>query len=128
MSETFDIRPYDDNPYLIFPGARPFKIKLECLVPTLRAFVYQKGNLFGDALPLELAGLNIICRLYDNSGLLVMLGTGAVIDLDQALIEYSWKQFDVQNKGIYYAEFLFTDIDNTTFVLPSRDRIQVIVF
>lgn len=128
MSEIFEIRPYDDDPYLKFPGAHPFKIKLGHLIPTLRAFVYQKGNLFGDALPLEIAGLFITFRLYNNNGILIASGPAIVSDTDRAQIEYFWQQFDVKETGIYYGEFVFKDIDDSTFVLPSKDRIQIIVF
>ncbi len=127
MSEIFEIRPYDESPYLIFP-AKPFKIKLGSFQPALTALVYQKGNLFGDALPLELAGLDIVMRLYNNNGVIVAIGTGFVADTDRALIEYDWQQFDLKETGTFYAEFVFTDIDDTTFVLPARDRIQIVVF
>ncbi len=140
MSEIFVNRPYDDNPYLKFPGAIPFRIKLGLSLPTLRAYVYQKSNLFGDATPLETAGLEITFQLFDNSGLLIASGpamvSNLVIDqdtqdlsgLDIAQVEYTFQPFDIKNLGSYYGLFIFRDIDGSTFALPSKDRIQIIVF
>ena len=128
MSEVFDIRPYNNDPYLVFPNAKPFKIKIGNLSPSLRVLVSQRGNLFGDAMPLELAGVDIIFRLYNSNGILVSSGTALVSDTDTAEIEYSWGQFDLKETGVFSGEFIFKDIDDSTFVLPSRDRIQIIVF
>lgn len=128
MSEIFRTRPYDDSPYLIFPGAKPFRIKLGMSSPTLKAFIYQKSNLFGDALPLELAGLDITFQLFNGGGLLVSSGTTLVSDLDKAEIEYTFDQFDLKGIGVFYGSFIFKDIDGTTFTLPSRERIQIVVF
>lgn len=128
MSETFETRPYYDDAYLVFPNAKPFKIKLGSLTPTFRVFVYQQGNLFGDPLPLELAGLNISLRLYNSNGVLTSSGIALASNMETAEVEYSWKKFDLKETGTFSVELLFTDIDNTTFVLPSRERIQVIVF
>ena len=126
--EIFEIRPYNNDPYLVFPNAKPFKIKIGNLSPSLRVLVHQRGNLFGDALPLELAGLDITFRLYNSNGILVASGTVLVSNTDTAEIEYSWGQFDLKETGVFSGEFIFRDIDDSTFVLPSRDRIQIIVF
>lgn len=126
--EQFETRPYNDNPYLIFPGAIPFKIKLGYLAPSLRVFVYQKSNLFGDATPLELAGLDIVLKIYNTNGLLVATGPVLVSNTETAEIEYTWSEFDIKEVGIYYAEFIFKDINDQSFVLPSKERIQIIVF
>jgi hypothetical protein len=128
MAEIFDTRPYDESPYLVFPGANPLKVRQGSSNPPLTAFVYQKGNLFGDPLPLELAGLDIAMRLFDSNGNLVVFGPAFVVDADRALIEYDWQQFDLRETGTFTAEFVFKDIDGTTFVLPSRGRMQVIVY
>lgn len=126
--EQFDTRPYNDSPYLIFPGALPFKIKLGHLSPSLRVFVYQKFNLFGDASPLEIAGLDIIFKLYNTSGLLIASGPARISNTETSEVEYVWSEFDIKEVGTYYAEFIFKDIDDQSFVLPSRDRIQIVVF
>ena|ERR1039458_8527040 len=125
--EIFETRIFNDLPYLVFPD-KILKIKLGDSLPSLRAFVYQKGNLFGDPLPLELAGLTIFLNLYNNRNQLVSSGLGQVSDSDRALIEYFWKPFDFKEAGVYYAEFRCQDIDGTTFSLQLNDRIQVIVF
>jgi hypothetical protein len=127
MAEIFETRPYNDLPYLVVTN-KILRVKLGDTLPSLRAFVYQKGNLFGDPLPLELAGLTIVLNLYDNRNQLVSAGLATVSDTDRAEIEYIWKKNDFRQTGVYYAEFTFKDIDDTTFTLQLNDRIQIIVF
>lgn len=128
MAEVFNVRLYNDDPYLKFPGAQPFKIKLGSASPTLRVYVYQRTDLFGDALPLELAGLEVIFQLFNSNGLLVASNTATITDLNRAQVEYVFQPFDIKSVGVYYGTFIFKDIDGSTFTLPSRDRLQIVVF
>lgn len=130
MAEVFDIRPYKELPYLVFPNGEPtFKIRVGQLMPSVTAFVYQRDNLFGDALPLELAGLFIKFNLYNNDSKLIAQGDAFVIDSDRALIEYAWNQFDIREPGTYYGEFVFTDLDDKVFTLPDGGaKFQIIAF
>lgn len=127
MAEIFQNRPYSDYPFLII-AQHPFKIKLGMSRQTIRAFVYQKTDLFGDPCPLALAGLLITFNLYNTDGILVSSGPALVSNIDTSEIEYTWRQFDIKETGVFWGEFIFKDIDDTTFVLPDRDRIQVVIY
>jgi hypothetical protein len=127
MAEIFETRPYDDFPYLVLPNEL-IRIRRGSTSPSVRAYVYQKAEMFGDPLPLELAGINIIFKLYNNSNLLVGGGTAKITSFEKAEIEYNWKPFDLKDPGVYYGEFVFQDIDDTRFILPIHKKIQIIVF
>jgi len=127
MAETFRRRPYSDYPFLIITN-HPYRIKLGNLRQTLRVFVHQKDNLFGDSNPLDLAGLTITFNLYNSDNVLVASGPAYVSDVNESEIEYTWSNFDLKETGVFNGEFLFKDIDDTTFILPERDRIQIVVF
>lgn len=127
MAEIFLKRAYSDYPFLII-AQHPFKVKLGNLRQTIRAFVYQKTDLFGDPCPLALAGLLIVFNVYNTDGILVSSGPAYVSNLDESEIEYTWRDFDMKETGVFYGEFIFTDIDDTTFVLPDRDRIQIVIY
>lgn len=130
MAEIFNTRPYNDLPYLVIPDARPFKLKFGNQVPTLRALVYQRTDLFGDACPLDLGGLTIRLNLYNKDGVLIGGGPVIISNFFTSEIEYVWNQFDFRETGVYYGELIFKDaMDDTTFVLPDRTpRIEIIVF
>lgn len=127
--EIFERRPYDDYPYLVL-NRKNYKVKLGNTLPTIRAFVYQKDNLFGDATPYNLAGIDIRFRLYNSSRKVVASGIASVSDLTISEIEYKLKKMDIVESGEYYGEFIFKDINNETFVLPTPDeraRIYLII-
>lgn len=126
--ETFLVRPYDDYPYLVYPN-NPYVVKLGTQMPSLRVFVWQKSNLFGDACPLELAGLFIIFKIYNSCDQLIAANTALVSDpYDRSEVEYTFSKFDFPETGTYYGEFWFKDIDDSVFVLPDKNRIQILVF
>ena len=125
--ETFDRRPYQDSPYLVFPNGKPFRMRIGYPLQTLSAFVYQKADLFGDPLPLDLAGLTITVKIFNKEGQLIAGGPVVVTDIDLSQIEYTWSKFDIRNPGVYYAEFIFTDIDDTAFILPEKGtRLEIV--
>lgn len=127
MAEIFTTRPYADNPYLVSPNSHPYRMYIGHTRQTLRTFVYQRTDLFGDPLPLELAGLKIQFRIYNKQLQLVHVGPVVITDLERAEIEYTWNQFDIKTEGIYYGEFVFQDIDDTSFVLPDKgSRLEII--
>lgn len=125
--ETFTIRPYSDVPYLVFPNGHPYHMRVGSSYQTLRALVYQRADLFGDPLPLTLAGLTISIKIFNNERQLISMGSVSVSNQDTGEIEYTWNQLDIRTPGIYYCEFIFTDIDDTTFVLPEKgSRLEII--
>jgi len=125
--EIFTTRPYSDNPYLVFPNGHPYHMRIGSTRQTLRAFVYQRSCLFGDPLPLELAGLTISVKIYNNQNQLVSIGQAIISNQDTSEIEYTWNQLDIRTPGIYYSEFVFKDIDDSTFVLPEKgSRLEII--
>jgi hypothetical protein len=127
-AEVFDQRTYNDYPYLVVP-ASPLRIKLGTVKPRLRAFVRQRTNLFGDAEPLELAGLNIRFTLFNKNNVAVANGPVTITNLATAEIEYIFSEFDIREYGVHTGEFTFIDIDESKFTLPfTKDRIQIIVF
>jgi hypothetical protein len=123
--EIFDRRLYDDYPYLVL-NKKLYKIKLGDQLPTLRAFVYQKANLFGDSTPYNLAGYDIKFNLYNQSRAIVSSGIALVSDLVISEIEYKIKKMDVIESGEYYGEFVFTNLENENFSLPTADERQKI--
>ena len=123
--EIFDRRPYEDWPYLVL-SKKVYKIKLGNQLPTLRAFVYQKDNLFGDPTPYNLAGYNIKFNLYNQSRAIVSTGVALVSDIVISEIEYKIKKMDVIESGEYYGEFVFTSLETENFSLPTADERQKI--
>lgn len=125
--EIFSTRPYADNPYLVYPNGHPYRMRVGSSRQTLRTFVYQRSDLFGDPLPLVLAGLTISIRIYNNQNQLISVGNMIVSNDETSEIEYTWNQLDIRNPGIYYAEIVFTDIDDSTFILPEKgSRLEII--
>jgi hypothetical protein len=126
MYQEYLNRPYNDYPYLILLNF-PYRFKLGTNF-SLRAFVYQKTNLFGDPLPLELAGLSIRLNIFNSDNILINSLPVIISDINRSEIECLINKNSILNSGIYYAEFIFKDIDDTTFILPIRDKIQLVVF
>ena len=125
MSEVFQKRPYDQDPYLIIPK-RPYQINVGYQNPSLKCFVYGKGELFGDPMPFELAGLWIYFRLFNSQNVLVAAGEAYVIDMCSSEIEYQWNLLDVKDPGTYYGQFIFKDIDGSKFVLPNKEKLLIV--
>lgn len=127
MCIELDKEPYNDYPYLIYPQ-NPLRIKFGTINPTLRVFVRQRDYTFGDDLPLDLAGLRITARIYSNEGILIAIDPAVISDIYRGEIECQFSQFDFEYPGIYYLEFYFKDIDDSIFVLPDKNRVQLIVY
>jgi hypothetical protein len=127
---NFETRNYWDGPYLIIPQ-NPVRIKVGATYPTLKIFVFQKGDLFGDPLPFSaLADFNISFKFYTNKGTLIMEAPATITDIARGLIEYQWSSYDTISAGTFYGEFLFQkSSDNTIqFILPDDgSRIQIII-
>lgn len=122
--EIFPERPYSDLPYLVIPE-EVFRINLSSESNrAVRAFVYRKSELFGDPVPLNLAGLSISFSLYNSENVLVLVGKGVVSDINTSEIEYVIEQFDIQNKGRYYGHFILTDVDGKSLMLPNPKQKQ----
>jgi len=121
----FDPRPYDSDPYLVLTK-KVYQINAGYQNPSLKCFVYAKSNLFGDSMPLELAGLLIYFRIYNNQNSLIAGGEAWVSNLATSEIEYQWSLLDIKEPGTYYGEFIFKDIDGKKFVLPNKERILII--
>jgi len=119
--EVFDNRPYSNESYLVIPK-KIFKIKLYDQYPVIEAFVYQKDNLFGDAMPLNIAGIDIKFRIYNSSNKLISIGSAVLADINNSKIEYKLNRLDIIETGDYYGEFVLTDIDNDKFSLPKPDQ------
>lgn len=125
--ETFTTQVYNNYPFLLFPGGRPFRYIIGSNQQSIRVFVYQKTDLFGDPQPLELMGLSIKIKVSNQQGNLIFIGNGTVVDFETSEIEYTWNQLDIINPGIYYCEFVFQDIDNSKFILPDKgSRLEVV--
>jgi len=124
--EVFNTYPYDNDPYLIIPK-RIFKIKLGNQLPVIAAYVWQKSNLFGDPLPLNIAGMEFVFNIY-KQGKLIGVGDVVVADLETSKIEYKIKKLDFLEEGEYLGEFAFKDIGDDTFSLPIlNDRQRVLI-
>ena len=123
--EVFQNRPYDIDPYLILPK-RPYQINAGYQNPSLKCFVYGKGELFGDPMPYNLAGFLIFFRLYDSQNVLISAGEAFVSDITTSEIEYQWDLLDVKVPGTYYGQFIFRDIDDSKFVLPNKEKLLII--
>ena len=122
-NEVFDRRPFDDFPYLVIQR-KNYKIKLGNTLPTIRVFVYQRDNLFGDAMPYNLAGMDIKFRLYNNSRKLIAFNMAIISDLTVSELTFQLKKLDIMEEGKYYGEFVFTDLEGNSFSLPTPDERQ----
>lgn len=118
-------KPYNDQPYLVLPN-NPFIIKRGFNNQSLRGFVYQKGNIYGDPMPLTIAGLTITLRLFKDNILCFRKNiTWSNVYLSE--FEYLFQPYDLIEPGRYEVELLFTDIDDTTFILPKRRNLLEII-
>ncbi len=118
-------KPYNDQPYLVLPNS-PFIITRGVNNQSFRGFLYQKGNIYGDAMPLEIAGLTITLRLYKNN-ILCFRKNILWSDVYLSEFEYQFGVNDLIEPGRYEVELLFTDIDDTTFILPERRNLLEII-
>jgi hypothetical protein len=128
-TEIFDKRPYDNCPYLILPR-KIFKIKLGNQLPAISAYVYQKDNLFGDPMPLNLAGTDIKFNIYSSNRKLISSGTAIIVDMNISKIEYQLKTLDLIEPGDYYGEFIFKDVGDDVYSLPileEKQKIHIII-
>jgi hypothetical protein len=126
--ETFLNRPYDTSPYLVIP-LNPFRVKLGSSLPPLIVYAYTKDNLFGDPVPLGLSGFTISLALYSSNNVLSSMGTATITDSVLSQISYNWNEFDLKEIGNYYGDFIFKDSDTgKSFIIPTRERLQVIVY
>jgi hypothetical protein len=127
MCNTNFIRPYDSSIYLVIPQ-KTFTYIRGVTNLSYRVFVYRKDNLFGDPTPLELAGLSIQGKLINQNGLQTIIFPVNISNLDNSEIEVNWDNIIIENSGVYYLEFIFKELDLSTFVLPlPPDRIQITV-
>ena len=125
-SEVFDRRPYDDYPYLVVP-VNVYRVGFGMENISIRAFVYQRSDLFGDPMPLNLAGLDILFYLYNEGGLLVNVGKARIADLNTSEIEYVFQSLDIKEVGKYFGQFIFIDIDGGKFIMPDTKQKQRIL-
>lgn len=125
--DIFDKRPYSELPYLVLLE-EVYRISLDWdSGVVIKAFVYKKDELFGDPVPLNLAGMTISFSLYNSDNILVCVGEGSVSDLDTSEIEYEIKNLDIQNTGRFYGYFIITDISGKSIMLPNPRQKQRII-
>ena len=125
-TEVFDRRPYNDYPYLVIP-VDVYRVSFGMENISIRAFVYERDDLFGDPLPLNLAGLDIFFYIYDEGGLLVNVGKAYVSDLDTSEVEYIIQNLDIKEVGKYYGQFMFIDLDGSKLIMPDSKQKQKIL-
>ena len=117
--DIFDPRPYSSQLYLVLPE-ETYRMSLEWDKDfSIKAFVYKKDELFGDPVPVNLAGVKITFNLYNADNVLVCVGEGIVSDLNTSEIEYVIKELDIQESGRYYGHFIITDISGRSIILPN---------
>jgi len=119
--EIFDKRVYNTYPYIVLQKDMYNAHLGENL--NLFANVYQKDNLFGDKLPLNLAGLIINFRVYDESSNLVAKSKSMITNFETSEINAIIDPFFIKSSGIYYGYFTFLDLDSTSFSLPTPNSI-----
>ena len=124
--EVFDNRIYDNYPYLVLV-AQVYRIKLGVDNLTLRANVYERDDLFGDPLPLNLAGLEIWFNIYNAEGVLINVGLGYVSDITLSEVAYDIGDLDIKDTGKYYGEFVLIDLDSKKTVIPNPTQKQRIL-
>lgn len=127
--ETYqEVRWYPNEPYLRF-FAQNLRLRLGSLVPPVTAFLLQRTKEWGDPTPFDVTGYEIKFRLYTKDGVLVVEGLaekGSTFN-DTGEIIYNWKEFDVQQLGVYYGEFILVKT-NKDFIVPnSKNRLFITV-
>jgi len=125
--DIFDHRPYDDYPYLVLPK-ETYRMDLNFdSESSIRAYVYRKDDLFGDPVPLNLAGITISFNIFSADNILICVGEGRISDLDTSEIEYVIGENDIRDFGRYYGYFILTDINGKSLMLPNPRQKQRIV-
>lgn len=125
--DIFDKRVYSELPYLVLPE-ETYRINLNWDSDyEVKAFVYKKDELFGDPIPLNLAGMVITFNLFNSDNILVCVGEGSVSDLNTSEIEYVIKPLDIPEPGRYYGHFILTDVEGRSIMLPNPRQKQRIV-
>jgi hypothetical protein len=128
-TDTFlEVRWFPNEPYLRF-FAPNLRIHLGSLLPTVTAFLLQRTKEWGDPTPFDLTGYTMLFRLHDKNRNLVVEGPaikGPTFD-DTGEILYEWKEFDIQQAGTYYGEFVLVKT-NKDFIVPnSNNRLYISV-
>lgn len=118
-------KPYNDQPYLVIPNS-PFIYYKGVNNQSLRGFLWQKGNIYGDPEPLATAGLTISLRAY-RQNILYLRKNVLWSDVYLSEWEYVFGPNDFNEPGRYEVELIFTDIDNSTFILPERKNLLEII-
>lgn len=127
--ETFnEIRWYPNEPYLRFFSPN-LRLRLGSLQPVVTAFLLQRTKEWGDPTPFDVTGYQLLFRLYDNNRNLVVEGPakkGSTFD-DTGEIVYEWQEFDIQQGGVYYGEFVLLK-EGKDFIVPnSTNRLYITV-
>lgn len=125
--EFGDQRPYDDYPYLVLPK-ETYRVSLNNDIgSSIRAYVYRRDDLFGDPVPLNLAGIILSFNIFNADNILICVGEARVSDMDTSEIEYVIGDLDFRDYGRYYGYFILTDVDGKSLMLPNPRQKQRIV-
>ena len=105
--ETYNNKKhYDSNIYIVFPNNN-FCIRQGSTIPIFTCFIKQRGEQFGDALPVKTdATIKYGIRIYDEAGNIIL--NEDMISLDSYLGEYGYtfKNLDFSIRGKFNGEII----------------------
>jgi len=129
VTDTFlETRWYPNEPYLRF-FTQNIRLRLGSLQPKVTAFLLQRKNEWGDPKPFDLTGYTLAFRLHDKDNNLIVESSaqqGVTFD-DTGEIIYEWKEFDIQQTGVYWGEFILVKTDKDFIVPNSHNRLYITV-
>lgn len=105
--ETYNNKKhYDSNIYVIFPNNN-FCIRKGSTVPIFTCFIKQKGEQFGDAMPVKVdITVKYSIRIYDNADNIILNEDMTLIDSYLGEYNYVFKSLDFSIQGNFYGEVI----------------------
>jgi len=123
---------YDKKYWLVVPNFK-LNIKRGDSITSLTVFLKTTGEQFGEPItPLNIGDFTVFFYCYDQNNSLIIKDTALITNETIGQVEYSFKDLDFQETGIYYGcfEFVLPAVGAniaTSLFLPTNNKIQIFV-
>lgn len=117
---------YDSNIYIVYPNNN-FSIKKGSTSPKFNCYIKQKGEQFGDALPVQVdIAYKYAIRLYDNANNIFLNESLISIDIYVGEYSYTFSSLDFTTVGNFTGEILKVKISDSTESVLGKFSINVL--
>lgn len=105
--KTFELKKHYANAVFVKFLDNVFTIRKNNTLPSFTCFIKQKGELFGDVLPVQsVEGIEYFLRIHNSSNNIILNEKLSVVDENLGELEYVFSAFDLDYIGHFTAQII----------------------